>query len=192
MSAINFDIGRVSSAGGVFAGSTSPTGIGAGIAAGYDFHFAKSWLIGVEVDGAIDNARSRADSRRGFNSDYFSSLRARFGVDLTRNWLVYGTAGYGLHGIEFRGLGGTNTAPGKTSTTQGGAVFGGGTEVDLDSYTLFAEVLHASYDTWSFKAPDVAYNYKVDDSATLFRLGVKFKIGYDYDHDIYPRNAHRY
>ena len=194
MSAVSFDIARVSNSGSIFNGSTSPSGLGGGIVAGYDLRLNPTWLVGIEVDGSLDNGRSTADSNRGFNSDSFVTVRGRLGFNLTRNWLLYGTAGYGLHGTEFRGLtlGTSTSATGKTSSTQGGLVYGGGTEYDLDSYTLFAEVLQASFDTWGFVAPDVPYTYKVDDSALLARVGVKFKIGYDYDHDITPRGARRY
>ena len=192
MSAISLDIARVSATGDRFAASTSPSGYGAGIAGGYDLRLGRSWFVGIEADGSIDNGRSKTDSGRGFNSDFLATVRGRLGFDVARGWQLYGTAGYAVHGLEFRGLGGTNTAPGKTSTTQGGLVVGGGTEVDLDSYTLFAEVLHATYETWRFTAPDVSYRYAVDDSSTVARVGVKFKIGYDYDQDTYRRDARRY
>ena len=171
---------------------TSAMGWGGGVAAGYDLRVWNSWIIGLELDASLDNARGRANSARGLNSDYFASLRARLGYNLSPSWLLYGTAGYGLHGLEYRGQGGTTTAPTKTYGTQGGLTIGGGAEYDLESYTVFVEVLHTTYERWSFPAQDIPFRFNVDDTSNLFRLGVKFKIGYDYDHDIYARSPRRY
>ena len=193
MSAVSFDIARTSNLGATFNGSQSSSGWGGGIAAGYDQRLGISpWIIGGEIDGSLDDAGIKADNGRGFNSQYLATLRGRLGYNLTNVWMLYGTAGYALHGLEMKGLGGNNTNPGKVETTRGGLVLGGGTEYDLDGFTVFAEYLHTNTSQWNFIAPDVPFAYKVDDSTSVFRLGVKFKVGHDYDHDIYRGNARRY
>ena len=192
MSRVNFDIGRVSNSGATGSASTSDLGLGGGISAGYDLRVWNSWTVGIEGDLSLDNAGISADFGRTFNSDYFATVRGRLGYNVTRSVLMYGTAGYALHGLEYRGLGGTNTSPAKVSTTQGGWVAGVGAEYKFDGFALFGEFLHSEYDTWAFTAPEVPNKYRVDDVSNVFRLGIKFNIGYDYDNDIYARDARRH
>lgn len=185
----HFDMSRVG-----FSGSTAPTGIGGGASIGYDYRFAPNWLIGIEADAAVDDTKSKTDSNRGFNSDFLSTVRARLGVNPSRTWLLYGTAGLAVLGSEYHSApaAASTSTPNKLSETRFGWTVGGGTEVDLEGWTIFAEYLHSQFDRWSFTAPDLGIPYHVDSSSDVFRLGVKFKVGYDYDHDIYDRRARRY
>ena len=192
MSKVDFHIDRWSQIGSLYSGDTNGQGAGGGFAVGYDRRLGKGWLVGVEADASIDNARSLADQGRHFNSDYFASVRGRLGYYPTRDWLIYATGGLAVHGVEFKGLSSGNTAVvTKTSSTQGGGVFGGGSELDLDGYTVFAEVLFSQAENWNFRATDVNYNYQVQESAAVARIGVKFKIGLDYERDLYRRDARR-
>lgn len=184
-----FDVSRAG-----FSGSTSPSGFGGGAAIGFDYRFAPQWLAGVEADLSVDNTKSKIDNNRGFNSDFLTTVRARLGFNPTRTWLLYGTAGMAALGTEYHSAPAapSNNTPNKFSETRFGWTFGGGTEFDLDGYTIFAEYLHSTFDRWTFAAPDLNTMYTVDSSSDVFRLGVKFKVGYDYDHDIYNSKARRY
>ncbi len=73
--------------------SANPTGITAGVLAGYNWS-ANNLLLGVEADANYANIE---DSSNGiisgtYTTDVFASLRMRFGVT-NDNLLVYGTAG---------------------------------------------------------------------------------------------------
>ncbi len=184
-----FDIARQG-----FTDSRSPVGVGGGVSIGYDYRFAPQWLAGIEADAALDDTETRADGTRTFSSDFMTTVRGRVGFSPSRSWLLYGTGGMAVLGSEYRVAVASTSATGanKLSETRLGWTVGGGTELDLEGWTVFAEYLHSQFDRWSFTPPDQRTQYNVDASSDVFRIGVKFKVGYDYDHDIYSRRARRY
>jgi opacity protein-like surface antigen len=113
-------------------------------------------------------------------------------------WLIYATGGVAFLGIEVEGLP-LGLPPTRTqeSETLTGWTIGGGTELDMGRFTLFAEYLFADFDTFNFTdrkedtvpgTPFVPTRYEIDVEEQLFRVGVKFKIGHDfYDDEVRKR-----
>ena len=158
-------------------GSASPSGFAGGVSAGYDLVSKGRWMIGGEIDGSFGDAREKVlDTDYGF--DYMMSLRARFGLFPRHDWLIYGTAGVGWLGIEAQRPGIGN----KAAETLTGFVGGIGTEVDWHHVILFGEYLYGNYGDRSFTIDDI--RHKVDVDSHFLRLGIKFKVGHDYSHDL--------
>lgn len=144
---------------------------GGGIAAGVDWrrgHF----MWGLEGDiGLTGGQRSVLGAK--FDTDYFASLRGRLGVYARPDWLIYATGGLGLRGVTVtEALGSSN------SRTLYGGVFGGGTEFHLGNTILFAEYLRSQYGTGDV-ALSSGNSYSIKGHSDAFRLGVKFKVGFD-------------
>ncbi|MDX2154882.1 MAG: outer membrane beta-barrel protein [Hyphomicrobiaceae bacterium] len=156
--------------------SVSPSGFGGGVSAGYDLVSKGRWLLGGEIDGSFGDAREKAFGI-DYGFDYMLSLRARFGVFPRPDWLIYGTAGVGWLGTE------TQVGPGlKNMETVFGFVGGAGTEIDWHHVILFGEYLYGAFEDRSFTLAGVRHNY--DPDAHIVRIGVKFKVGHDYEHEI--------
>jgi opacity protein-like surface antigen len=158
-------------------GSASPSGLAGGFSFGYDLVAKGHWMVGIEFDGSFGDARGEAlGTSYGF--DYLSTLRARFGFFPRRDWLVYGTAGIGWLGFEAQQPGIGN----KVAETVTGFAGGVGTEVDWHHVILFGEYLYGAFGEREFTLNNV--RHEVDADAHIFRVGIKFKIGHDYAHDL--------
>ena len=192
----DFAITQMPVAGTPLRQSANPDGFGVGIAAGYDLRLGQ-FIIGGEIDAAWDDGRAKPGPNIGFNeqygTDFFASARARLGVILHENWLLYMTTGYGWQGVEhklngFAGIGGTVAGTGnKKNATLEGWVIGGGLEYDASWGIIFGEYLYADYGTWSFRSFNNNNFISVDADSHIFRLGLKFKVGHDHSHDVYRR-----
>ncbi len=160
-------------------GSASPQGFGGGFSAGLDYHPHPSWLIGVELDGAVGEGRSSFNNV-SYGFDYLATLRGRFGVYPDRDWLLYGTAGIAYLGFEAQ-----NHATGvKAAETVPGALVGLGAEYNLKNMVLFAEYDYTTFGSRSFSLGTTRFN--VDSDAHLLRFGVKFNVGHDFGQMYHP------
>lgn len=187
-SAVDFDIRQSPLVGAAFSQSAKPDGWGVGISAGYDLRLG-SFVIGGEADISFDDGKDKASpfTRESFGIDYFSTIRGRLGYLIHPAFLVYGTAGYSLLGTEYKLDGLNNTVTGaKKFGTLDGFVYGGGIEYDMGWGIGFFEYLHSDISGWSFRG-FTGNNVSVDGSQDVFRLGLKFKVGHDFSHDVYRR-----
>jgi opacity protein-like surface antigen len=189
-SELDFDVERL----GAPLGTASIDGFGGGASFGYDWVLRDRLVFGLEADASVEDSSERLQ-RRSFASDYLVTLRGRIGAHLQPGWLVYATGGAAFLGVEFQGVP-TVVSRTKESETLTGWTIGGGTELDLDRVTLFAEYLFAEFDTFKFTDPlesavpnpplgskIVPTRYSADVEEQLFRVGVKFKIGHDFYDD---------
>jgi opacity protein-like surface antigen len=169
------------------AGTASIDGFGGGASFGYDWVLRDRLVFGVEADASVEDSSDTLKGR-SFASDYLVTLRGRLGTHLHPGWLVYATGGAAFLGVEFQGpLDPFTLTRTKESETLTGWTAGGGTELDLHHVTLFAEYLHASFDTFEFKDRIVRrgalIQHEADVDEDLVRFGVKFKIGHDFYDD---------
>jgi opacity protein-like surface antigen len=149
---------------------SSDTVFGGGASIGYDWGSRKGLILGLEADVSVDE-----------DADYLATFRGRLGTHLHPGWLVYATAGGAYLDVED-----SDPMFGKVSDTLTGWTVGGGTELDLDRITLFAEYLFADFDSLDFRVlnlpgtpPGTVTPVSLDVDEQLFRVGVKFKIGGD-------------
>jgi outer membrane immunogenic protein len=112
--------------------SHSADGLVWGMHAGYNWQFANTWVLGIEVDGSGANidglSRFSNNPERVFktNTDVLASLRARLGLAFGRS-LIYATGGLAYTKGTFVGISPDNTQTlGKFS--KWGSVWGGGIE----------------------------------------------------------------
>lgn len=155
-------------------GSTTISGLGFGLSAGFDQRFGH-WLLGAEIDWTyLGNSQWYLGNK--YTADWLATARGRLGTYVHPGWLVYGTAGLAALGLDSDA-----PAPRDTITTRFGFTVGAGTEVDWHHVILFAEYLYANFDRWSYFVG--ADQYRVDTDAHMLRLGIKFKVGHDYYHD---------
>ena len=154
-------------------GSASPHGLGGGFSAGIDYHPHPSWLIGAEIDASVGEGRSTFNGI-GFGFDYLATVRGRFGVYPSHNWLLYGTAGIAYLGFEAQ-----NHATGvKAAETVPGALVGLGAEYKWRSMVLFGEYDYATFGTREYSLNNV--RHQVESDLHLLRFGVKFNVGNDF------------
>lgn len=162
--------------------SASLNGYGVGASFGYDYSLGHGWIIGAEADGvATDGSKTIAGST--YNTDYFATFRGRIGYEVHPHLLIYGTGGYALNGLHYRGL---TTVTGsnpngilKQSATIGGGVVGGGIEWRFYETIVFGEYLYAPFQSWDFTG-GFGVNHSIDTDAHQFRIGVKWVYGQDY------------
>ncbi len=166
------------------AGSAEPSGLSGGVSLGYDLVAKGHWLVGLEFDGSFGDAQATGQGT-SYGFDYLSTLRARFGFFARPDWLVYGTAGIGWLGFEAQQPGVSS----KSMETVTGFVGGVGTEVAWSHVILFGEYLYGGFGSREFTLNNV--RHEVDADAHIFRLGIKFKVGHDYAHDL-DRGYRRY
>ncbi len=188
---IDYDIAQTPVGGDTSRFSASPNGLGVGLSAGYDLRLG-SFVIGAEVDASFDDggARSRPGTQENYGIDFFSTARARLGYVVHLSFMVYGTAGYSMLGAEYK-LNGLATAAGsgggnKKYGTLGGFVYGAGMEYDMGWGIGFVEYLHSDTSGWDF-ANFAGARASIEGSQDVVRLGMKFKVGHDYGHDVYRR-----
>jgi opacity protein-like surface antigen len=166
---------RLSETNLVDAGGTAHTGkFGVGGSGGFEMLRAGSWTLGVEGDLGVTGGGAPNINGVRFGADFFASLRGRAGFYLRPDWVVYGTGGAAFRGVTVDAgpIGGA-----KLDKTLTGGIFGGGLEWHQGGTILFAEYLHTSLAGAEFA---VAGNtFSVKGQSDTFRLGVKFKLGYD-------------
>ena len=162
--------------------SSSPSGFSGGFSAGYDLRLRDRFLIGIEADGSVGDARSLAGTT-DYGFDYLLTVRGRLGAYVAPQWLVYGTAGVGFLGVEAHNQGIST----KAADTLTGYVVGAGTEIDWHRVILFGEYLYGDFGDRKFTLPAGPFltdtPYQTSYQAHLVRLGLKFKVGHDYAHD---------
>lgn len=164
---------------GALSGSGHTGGTGAGVTASFDVLRSGRWTYGVEIDGGVTGAGQANVVGARYGADYFASLRGRVGVYVRPDWVLYGTGGLGFRGVSI------TDAVGKSETTLTGSVFGGGVEHHRGSAILFAEYLHGHFGSRGLGVPVTTpvTQYRIGGDTNAFRLGVKFKLGYDGYHD---------
>ena len=91
-------------------------GFRGGVFGGYDWQFARSWVVGLEADWHGENDKttqpgfaiglpagpvvtSRGDNRQ-ISADWDASVRARFGYLITPSFLLFGTGGFSWQHIN--------------------------------------------------------------------------------------------
>jgi outer membrane immunogenic protein len=163
-------------------------GVNGGFQAGYNWQFNRNWLAGFEADFSFADMHGSGSS--GFNlgglptlpfstaaeekTNWFGTLRARFGYLPTDNLLVYATAGFAYSRSEYAVSYNNNSSTpfisnsgsfssvcaaqatcfaGSSARTATGWTAGGGAEFALwQNVTLKAEYLFVSLDGNSFSA----------------------------------------
>lgn len=162
--------------------SSSPSGFSGGFSFGYDLRLRDRFLIGIEADGSVGDARDLAGTT-DYGFDYLLTVRGRLGAYMTPHWLIYGTAGVGYLGVEAHNQGVTT----KAADTLTGYVVGAGTEIDWRNVILFGEYLYGDFGDRRFALPTGPFltstRYEASYEAHLVRIGLKFKAGHDYTHD---------
>jgi opacity protein-like surface antigen len=147
---------------------------GGGVQAGLEWVRRGLWSAGVEMDIAATEGNASFSSTET-SVDYLATLRARAGLFLRQDLLVYGTVGVGFIGAEVREV------ANRAAFTKRGLAAGGGIEYDHGPWILAAEYLNIAFDTWEGTIGTTQYSY--DPSMHVFRLGLKFKVGHDHYHD---------
>ena len=170
-------------------GSKTKDSFGGGLSFGYDLLMPNGWLIGLETDGSVDDWQDNRHSHE-LGIDWLATIRGRIGTYLRPGLLVYATGGVAFLGMEYKrtpvfdNLAAQLGVPFKNSRTLIGGIGGGGVEYEWNNIILFGEYLYASYggfDGVDFTLSNGPEQYKVNvDEQHIFRLGVKFKIGYDF------------
>ncbi len=131
------------------------TGIVGGGQIGYNWQFARNWVIGIEGDiSATDISENTIPAR----VDYLGSIRGRLGYAMGRT-LVYGTGGWGT-----------------------GQVTGAGLTISSDAWVIGGGLEWAFSRNWSGRAEFLHYEF--DDNglpgrgyAQVFRIGVNYRFG---------------
>src|SRR5258705_6492977 len=171
----NFDIERPAGL-----GSTHADGFGGGGTFGYDLLLSSGWLIGFESDiAAGDWTSTRAG--RDLNVDYMSTFRAPAGSYVRPDLFIYATGGFALLGVQHKGL--FDTILGqrlKSSDTLSGWTVGAGVEYEwAREMVFFGEYMFASFDNFTVREGNGG-SFTTSEDQSVLRLGVKFKIGYDF------------
>ena len=179
-----------------FASDSRTTGAtGFGVTAGAEMLRAGGWTFGLEGDLGQTGATKTSLANLGANAknnvagvqyaaDYFGSLRGRVGLEVVKNWVLYGTGGIGFRGVSI-----TDGLGDKNERTLYGGVYGGGSEWHIGQSTiLFAEYLHNDYHNGqiplqtqgnTFPPSTTTTNYQISGHSDAFRIGAKFKLGFD-------------
>ena len=145
---------------------------GGGVSAGLEFLRARGFSYGVEGDFGFAHG-SRGIANADVSTDYFGSLRGRVGFYMRPDWAIYGTGGYGFRGVTAVELSGASQG-----RTLMGGVYGGGTEFHRGNTIFFAEYLHEHYGNMNVPLSNGDL-YAIKGNSDTFRLGVKFKVGFD-------------
>ncbi len=168
-------------------GSTNASGITGGGQIGYNYHFARHWVVGFEADLAAADLRSTsvdvpAFGQRENKIDAFGTARGRLGLAWD-NWLFYGTGGFAwAHEriVRTQQFGTINTAtPGtveSSSTTGSGWAAGGGVEwALLNNWLLRVEYLHLEIGSQSFMFPLAGQRIDAMARVDIGRFGISYK-----------------
>jgi len=144
---------------------------GFGASFGYDWRMDRV-MIGVEADVTTvsDSLKARPES---VAVDYLSTVRGRLGWFATPRVLLYATGGLAaLHGAYE-----PNTARREADIVTGWTA-GGGAEYNISDMSFFAEYLRTDFGLHKWNSAQGAL--PVESQADIARVGVKFKIGFDY------------
>ena len=180
---------------GVDKGSRNMGRYGAGIVGGIDW-VGRGYLLGIEGDIAATSANAIIGGDK-FGQNFVATIRGRVGVYVQPKWSVFLSGGVAATAVSFHDNSVVTSNPGavtaKFSHTQLGLTGGVGTEYAITrSILLFGEYLYA--DAGQFKqfaqpanslgVPTGApHNWNIKyEGEHLFRLGVKFKVGHDYEY----------
>lgn len=145
---------------------------GFGASFGYDWRSARI-LIGAEAD--VTTINDSYDFAGGsIAADYVSTFRGRLGFFVHPGLVLYGTGGFALMNAAYEPNNGA-----KEANSLSGWTAGGGVEYDWSGVVFFAEYLHMDFGQEKVTASPAAPAY-TDVTADVARLGVKFKIGFDY------------
>ncbi len=178
-----------------------------GVQGGYNWHFAPSWLLGVETDfdGAGVTAHSSSQSATfpapvgtvtynvSGGQDYLGTVRGRLGWIATPDLLFYGTGGF-AYGEVHTSAAASVAAPalsfvGTTSGVKTGWAAGGGIEYAFaPQWSLRGEYLHVDLGSSSITAhlvgtapagitPGVGYTTSINTSEDIIRVGVNYHFG---------------
>lgn len=145
---------------------------GLGASFGYDWRMDR-FMVGVEADVSTINGDVASIGASEVSLDYLSTFRARFGAYARPGILLYGTAGAAVLNTQLERVGNR-----KQGNFASGWVAGAGIEVDWHDMIWFAEYLHADFGEERLKSDDERITF--ESSANVARVGLKFKIGYDY------------
>ena len=149
-----------------FGGGLDHGGVLGGVQGGYNWHFAPSWVLGVEADfdgGGVDSAGDLAvtpvtgpllsGTSTHFVSQtqsYLGTVRGRLGWLATPDLMLYGTGGFAYGsittsaGVSFATT--TDVYIGKTSSVRTGYAAGGGAEYAINpQWSLKAEYLYVNF-----------------------------------------------
>ncbi|MBV8837111.1 MAG: porin family protein, partial [Alphaproteobacteria bacterium] len=149
----------------VTSGRANVNGFVGGLQTGYNYQFARSWVLGFETDFQYSGERGSqqvcsdgvcaAGSAFGSSSTslkWFGTARARLGFLPVDRIMVYATGGlaYGQLSTDYlSGINGTTLLAGSVSTWRAGWTAGGGIEGAIsDRWTLKVEYLYADYGSY--------------------------------------------
>lgn len=163
----------------------SPQGFVGGLQAGLGTRLGNNFYIGIEgdIDGAAVNGTGSVPGTITAKSEnsFLGSIRARFGIILNNDALIYATGGYGFGGGRFSLTDIANGANTTVNPTMSGGVWGGGLEYALSSNWL-ARVEYLQYDFGTFSAvmtptstsaPNILFTQR--DRVDVIRGGISYK-----------------
>lgn len=167
-------------------GSVSAASFAGGGTFGYDWLLHSGAVLGLEMDLAVDTFNEEREHRK-LHIDYQATVRGRTGFYVMPDLLLYGTAGLSILGVKFDGVldPEAQTRFSKSHSLIGWTV-GGGVEYNWHAAIFFGEYLFAGYQNFNFheNVQDgetvTRVRNDIDVDQHIFRLGVKFNIGYDY------------
>lgn len=160
-------------------GSASRGGFGGGVSLAYDYSPMRTWLLGLEIDGAVGDWGGKQIGTTKVDVDHLVNARLRAGHYVHNDMLLYAHAGLAIAGTEWRNIGVAPVV--KRPETLTGWSIGGGVEWAWNHVLLFADYSFAGFGDASFVASGVRNTVSLD--THMFRLGVKFKTGWDHYHD---------
>ena len=156
----------------------------------------RGYLLGIEGDIAATSANAIIGGDK-FGQNFVATIRGRVGVYVQPKWSVFLSGGVAATAVSFHDNSVVTSNPGavtaKFSHTQLGLTGGVGTEYAITrSILLFGEYLYADAGKFNqFVSPSNALGIAVPpthqystryESEQLFRLGIKFKVGHDYEY----------
>lgn len=152
---------------------------GIGAAAGIEYVRWSGMSVGLEFDlTALSGSDDPLATK--FGTNYLATLRGRAGFHMRPDLFWYVTGGLGALGTSAKLPGGFTTP--KVSSTRYGGVVGTGFEWGIGPTMVFAEYLYGSFGTADFDA-SATRTFTYDPDMHIFRIGLKFKTGYDHYHD---------
>jgi outer membrane immunogenic protein len=156
-------------------GSVRITGFGGGASFGYD-HRIGAFVLGAIADISFDGG-SKTYAGIDYGTNFLATIRARLGMNVSRNILLYVTLGGAFLGAEAKYVVPPVVGPAKVHHTFRGFTIGGGLDYAMnDHVSLFGEYLFANFDTFRFTGGGPVLDvYTVDPEAHIFRFGIRFR-----------------
>jgi outer membrane immunogenic protein len=146
--------------------SLNPDGWMGGIYAGYNFQTTGMFVAGLEGDVTLSGAEDKSGGVRVENT-WNSTLRVRAGVAVDR-FLLYGTGGLAVGGINVKIPGGGND-----TGTHAGWTIGGGIEAAFTNNIIGR--LEYRYTDYGTNTYDTKPKSKVDFNSSQVMVGVGYK-----------------